>query len=201
MRLRSWRLRPRALRLSMQTVSGRMLAAQLRDFVLVGSSGEGIASNRVIGLTKFGLDFYTNYTARMSILQSGQIAVGTANPGAQLGVVGSSNAFPGVYTQGGAAASGSGQNGSDGIDAYGNNGDGSGEGGTGGLFSGGAAGTTGLNGEGIVVFGGTTICLPICAPENFAGDFQGSVFVKSGIFVPSSAMYIDHPLDPANKYL
>jgi len=166
-----------------------------------GSSGEGIASNRVIGLTKFGLDFYTNYTARMSILQSGQIAVGTANPGAQLGVVGSSNAFPGVYTQGGAAASGSGQNGSDGIDAYGNNGDGSGEGGTGGLFSGGAAGTTGLNGEGIVVFGGTTICLPICAPENFAGDFQGSVFVKSGIFVPSSAMYIDHPLDPANKYL
>ncbi len=166
-----------------------------------GSSGEGIASNRVIGLTKFGLDFYTNYTARMSILQSGQVAVGTANPGAQLGVVGSSNAFPGVYTQGGAAASGSGQNGSDGIDAYGNNGDGSGEGGTGGLFSGGAAGTTGLNGEGIVVFGGTTICLPICAPENYAGDFQGSVFVKGGVWVPSSAMYIDHPLDPANKYL
>ena len=166
-----------------------------------GSSGEGIASNRVIGLTKFGLDFYTNFTRRMSILQSGQIAVGTTNPGAQLGVVGSSNAFPAIYSQGGAAASGSGQNGSDGIDAYGNSGDGSGEGGTGGLFNGGAAGASGLNGEGIVVFGGTTICIPICAPENYAGDFQGSVFVKGGVWVPASAMYIDHPLDPGNKYL
>jgi trimeric autotransporter adhesin len=166
-----------------------------------GSSGEGIASNRVIGLTKFGLDFYTNYTARMSILQTGQVAMGTASPGAQLGVVGSSNSFPGIYTQGGAAASGSGQNGSDGIDAYGNSGDGAGEGGTGGLFSGGGAGASGLTGEGIVVFGGTQECFLSCVALNYAGDFQGSIFVKNGSYQPSSVMYIDHPLDPANKYL
>lgn len=166
-----------------------------------GGSGEGIASNRVIGLTKYGLDFYTNYTSRMSILQSGQIAMGTANPGAQLGVVGRSNAYPAIYTQGGSAASGSGQNGSDGIDSYGNSGDGSGDGGAGGVFSGGGGGTSGLKGEGIVVFGGTDICIPICGALNYAGDFQGSVFVKNGIWQPSSAMYIDHPLDPANKYL
>ncbi len=166
-----------------------------------GSSGEGIASNRVIGGTRFGLDFYTNYTRRMSVLQSGQVAVGTASPGAQLGVVGSSNSFPGIYTQGGASASGSGQNGSDGIDAYGNSGDGSGEGGTGGLFSGGGGGSSGLTGEGIVAFGGTDECFLSCVALNYAGDFQGSVFVKDGSYQPSSAMYIDHPLDPANKYL
>jgi hypothetical protein len=166
-----------------------------------GSSGEGIASNRVIGATKFGLDFYTNYTARMSILQSGQVAVGTASPGAQLGVVGSSNAFPGISTQGGSAASGSGQNGSDGIDAYGNSGDGAGTGGSGGVFSGGGPGASGLTGEGIVVFGGTSECIPICVPLNYAGDFQGTIFVKSGSYQPSAVMFIDHPSDPANKYL
>jgi trimeric autotransporter adhesin len=166
-----------------------------------GSSGEGIASNRVIGATKFGLDFYTNYTARMSILQSGQVAVGTASPGAQLGVVGSSNAFPGISTQGGSAASGSGQNGSDGIDAYGNSGDGAGTGGSGGVFSGGGPGASGLTGEGIVVFGGTNECIPICVPLNYAGDFQGTIFVKSGSYQPSAVMFIDHPSDPANKYL
>ena len=88
-----------------------------------GGSGEGIASNRVIGLTKFGLDFYTNYTARMSILQSGQVAVGTASPGAQLGVVSPSNAYPAIYAQAGNAASGSQQYGGTGLEAFGGSGD------------------------------------------------------------------------------
>jgi trimeric autotransporter adhesin len=167
-----------------------------------GSSGEGIASNRVIGATKFGLDFYTEFTPRMSILQSGQVAVGTASPGAQLGVVGSSNAYPGLVTQGGVAPSGSGQNGSEGIDALGNSGDGAGEGGAGGTFSGGSPGASGLTGEGIVVFGGTDVCLDtLCTPINYAGDFQGSIFTSGGTFVPNAVMNIDHPLDPANKYL
>ena len=43
--------------------------------------------------------------------------------------------------------------------------------------------------------------LPSCFSLNYAGDFQGSIFVKDGIYQPSSAAYIDHPLDPANKYL
>jgi len=167
-----------------------------------GGSGEGIASNRVIGLTRFGLDFYTNFNRRMSVLQSGQVAVGTASPGAQLGVVGSSNAFPAIVAQGGAAPSGSGQNGSEGIDALGNSGDGTGEGGAGGTFNGGGGGASGLTGEGIVVFGGTTTCGTLgCIPLNYAGDFQGTIFTSGGIVQPSSAMHIDHPLDPANKYL
>ncbi len=181
-----------------------------------GGSGEGIASNRVIGLTRFGLDFYTNFTARMSILQSGQIAVGTASPGAQLGVVGSSNAYPAIYAQGGAAANGSGQNGSDGIDAYGNSADlsssssiggngitafgatsGGGYGGTGGVFAGGLQSSTADGGDGIVASAGA----PTTDFGPFAGSFTGNIFVNGDVVNDSVRIRMDHPLDPANKYL
>ncbi len=165
-----------------------------------GGSGEGIASNRTIGLTKDGLDFYTNYTARMSVLQNGQVAVGTASPGAQLGVISSTNAYPGIYTQGGSAASGSGQNGSDGIDAYGNSGDGAAEGGAGGVFYGGTGGSSGYNGDGIVAHGSTVCNGGICT-TSYAGNFLGDVFVSGDLIGSVATMQIDHPLDPANKYL
>ncbi len=185
-----------------------------------GGSGEGIASNRVIGLTKFGLDFYTNYTARMSVLQSGQVAVGTANPGAQLGVVGSSNAFPGIYSQAGSAASGSGQNGSDGIDAFGSSGDGTGGGGAGGVFTGGAGGNqsgAARAGAGGVFTGGSVPNCIDCSGDGdgidvFAGGptaqfgpkaafFDGDIEVNGSVFNDAASIVIDHPLDPANKYL
>jgi len=180
-----------------------------------GGSGEGIASNRVLGLTRFGLDFYTNYTRRMSILQSGQVAVGTASPGSQLGVVGSSNAYPAIYAQGGAAASGSGQNGGDGINAYGNTGDltsGSSYGGNGisafgassgayngagGVFTGAASVNTYAAGDGIRGYAGG----PTSDFGPFAGYFDGDIYVNGGVYGNSSSTRIDHPLDPANKYL
>jgi hypothetical protein len=166
-----------------------------------GTSGEGIASNRVAGINAFGLQMFTNFTPRLSILQDGRVGIGTTQPVYQLEVDSSSNGYAGIFTQGGAAPSGSGQNGSDGIDSYGNSGDGAGNGGSGGVFSGGGAGASGLTGEGIVVFGGTNECIPICVPLNYAGDFQGTIFVKSGSYQPSAVMFIDHPSDPANKYL
>jgi hypothetical protein len=167
-----------------------------------GGSGEGIASNRVAGINRYGLQLFTQFTPRLSIVQDGRVGIGTTHPVEQLEVDSTSNGYAAIFAQGGAAASGSGQNGSDGIDAYGNSGDGAGEGGTGGLFSGGGAGASGLTGEGIVVFGGTDTCGVFgCYALNYAGDFQGSIFVKDGSYQPSSAMYIDHPLDPANKYL
>jgi trimeric autotransporter adhesin len=174
-----------------------------------GSSGEGIASNRVIGLTKFGLDFYTNYTPRMSILQSGQVAVGTASPGAQLGVVGSSNAYPGISSQGGSAASGSGQTGGDGIDAYGNTGDLategthggngiSGFGASGGTFGGAGGVFTGGNyGDGVIGYSGG----PTSDFGPFAGSFDGDIYVNGDVSNESIHTRIDHPLDPANQYL
>jgi hypothetical protein len=179
-----------------------------------GSSGEGIASNRVIGLTKFGLDFYTNYTSRMSILQSGQVAMGTASPGAQLGVVGSSNAYPAIYSQAGGAANGSGQNGSDGIDAYGSNGDlsspssyggagitafggAAGNAGAGGIFTGGTSSNPYDVGDGIVANAGG----PTGEFGAVAGFFGGDITVNGNVFNDAVTTRIDNPLDPANKYL
>ena len=165
-----------------------------------GGSGEGIASNRVIGLTRFGLDFYTNYTRRMSVLQSGQVAVGTASPGAQLGVVGSSNAYPAIYAQGGAAASGSGQDGSDGIEAYGNSGDlssSSASGGAGGTFTGGTSSNPYTVGDGIIANAGG----PTGQFGAVAGFFGGDIFVNGNVYNSVASLKMDHPLDPANKYL
>jgi hypothetical protein len=143
-----------------------------------GASGEGIASNRVGGTDAFGLNFFTEFASRMLIAQDGRVGIGTIHPVYQLEVDSASNGYAGIFSQGGAAPSGSGQNGSDGIDAYGNSGDGGGEGGTGALFGGGGAGASGLNGEGVVVFGGTDECFITCTPLNYAGDFEGSIFVN-----------------------
>jgi hypothetical protein len=44
------------------------------------SSGEGIASKRTAGGNQYGLDFYTGYSNRMSIWNSGQVAIGTVTP-------------------------------------------------------------------------------------------------------------------------
>jgi hypothetical protein len=49
-------------------------------------SGEGIASKRTSGGNKYGLDFYTDYAARMSITQAGNVGIGTTTPGSKLTV-------------------------------------------------------------------------------------------------------------------
>jgi trimeric autotransporter adhesin len=163
-----------------------------------GGSGEGIASNRVIGLTKFGLDFYTNFTSRMSVLQNGQVGIGTQNPAAQLAVVASATGHPAIYSQAGDAVSGTGQDGSDGIDAYGSAGDDSssftGSGGTGGVFQGGAGH---IGGYGIYVTGGFS---GASGANTAAGVFEGDVLI-TGTLYGGTVSRIDHPLDPANKFL
>jgi hypothetical protein len=177
-----------------------------------GSSGEGIASNRVIGLTKYGLDFYTEFIARMSILQNGQVAIGTASPGAQLGIVGSSNTYPAIYAQAADAPSGSGVDGAAGLVAYGGNGDGGGGagdaidgyggsgsvGGAGGYFVGGSSTLNSIDGgDGI----DATSADPGADYLPFAGFFDGNVGVDGSVTDAVTALKIDHPLDPANKYL
>jgi trimeric autotransporter adhesin len=166
--------------------------------VFGAGSGEGIASNRVIGLTKFGLDFYTNFTSRMSVLQNGQVGIGTQNPAAQLAVVAPATGHPAIYSQAGDAVSGTGQDGSDGIDAYGSAGDDSssftGSGGTGGIFQGGAGH---FGGYGIYVTGGFSAA---SGANTAAGIFEGDVFI-TGTLYGGTVSRIDHPLDPANKFL
>jgi hypothetical protein len=176
-------------------------------------SGEGIASNRVIGPTKYGLDFYTDFTSRMSILQSGRVGIGTSNPTAQLAVVAPTNGISAIYAQAADAAGGSGQNGSDGLDAYGSNGDpnssstaggngvtgygggGADQGGTGGIFIGASAL---FGGAGIYATGGGTTGDGI---EGASGNFNGDVLVTGSVDTTNVVVKIDHPLDPANKYL
>ena len=177
-----------------------------------GGTGEGIASNRTIGFTKFGLDFYTNYTPRMSVLQGGQVGIGTQNPSAQLAVVSSSNSYAAIYVQSADAASGSGQSGADGEDAYGSSGDptsgssfggtgvagyggGGGNGGTGAIFQGGN-GTIG--GFGVVGISGSTTGGGF---DQEAGYFIGDVYATGQIGSGDNAVKMDHPLDPASKYL
>src|SRR5258706_365237 len=52
------------------------------------NSSEGIASKRTAGGNQFGLDFYTSSANRMSILNTGNVGIGTAAPLAQLAVNG-----------------------------------------------------------------------------------------------------------------
>jgi hypothetical protein len=53
-----------------------------------GFTGEGIASDRMGTVNLQGIDFYTDYTARMSIANNGYVGIGTTNPQALLSVVG-----------------------------------------------------------------------------------------------------------------
>ena len=64
------------------------------DALTFGSgSGEGIGSTRVSGQTDTdGLDFYTGFGKRLTILNNGQVGIGNANP-TQLFVVGSGGAY------------------------------------------------------------------------------------------------------------
>jgi hypothetical protein len=176
-------------------------------------SGEGIASNRVIGPTKYGLDFYTDFTSRMSILQGGRVGIGTSNPTAQLAVVAPTNGISAIYAQAADAAGGSGQNGSDGLDAYGSSSDfnsastaggngvtgygggGANQGGTGGIFQGASAL---FGGAGIYATGGGTTGDGI---DGAAGYFNGDILATGNVDSGNVVVKIDHPLDPANKYL
>jgi hypothetical protein len=181
--------------------------------VFGAGSGEGIASNRVIGPTRYGLDFYTDFTSRMSILQNGRVGIGTSSPGAQLAIVASANGIPAAYIQATDAPGGSGQNGSDGLDAYGSSGDvnsastggghgitayggtGGNGGGMGGIFQGADALFAGY---GVYATGGNTTGDGL---NGYAGDFNGDLNVTGNIYSGNITVKIDHPLDPANKYL
>ena len=182
-----------------------------------GSSGETIASNRNVGLNRFGLDFYTSFTPRVAITQSGQMGIATRVPHNQLDVVAQSNQYEAIYASGAPAANGSNQDGGLGIDAFGGDGDlasntssggtgvtgwagnGTGSYGSGGFFIAGTSVIDNSTGPGVVGFsspGATS------DPNGWGGGFfQGNVTVLGNIEKLGGSFKIDHPLDPANKFL
>ena len=144
----------------------------------------------------------------------------------QLGVASPSVSFAAIGAAGFTPGDGSSQNGSDGIDSFGGTGDTTttfnsggngvfGEGGTGfnggngivGLGGGGGPCCIGsVDGDGGFFEGGSNSFnmgdgVYALTGSGFAGNFQGSINVTNTIFAGVKDFRIDHPLDPANKYL
>jgi len=148
-----------------------------------------------------------------------QVGIGTTKPVAALEVQPASLVLA-VSADGASAPVGSGQNGADGLHATGGSGDGDGPFGgdglhaTGGVGSGGGAGIVSTggagflgDGPGVVGIGGGQTGDAIdgippngCAPC-LAGNFSGDVNVTGTLSATVKNFRIDHPLDPANKYL
>ena len=179
-------------------------------------SGEAIASDRTGSANRFGIDFYTNFTPRMSVLNDGQIGIGTQTPSYQMDVIAKSNAYGAIRGAGASVSSGSGQNGGSGVFGFGGNADlttgattggtgvsgfgGSGSvfGGAGGVFTGGSLVNLYTQpGDGIDVFAGG----PTSEVGPYAADFDGDINVNGGVYNNGASIIIDDPLDPANKYL
>ena len=181
------------------------------------SSGETIASNRNIGLNRYGLDFYTSFAPRVAITQGGQMGIATRVPHNQLDVVAQSNQYLAIYASGAAAANGSNQDGGRGMEAFGADGDlssstssggsgvsgwagnGTGYYGSGGFFIAGVSVLDNSTGPGVV---GLSSPGATSDPNGWgAAFFQGNIAVAGNIAKLGGSFKIDHPLDPANKFL
>jgi hypothetical protein len=162
-----------------------------------GGGGEAIASNRTTFTDQYGLDFYTNYTKRMTINNFGIVGIGIDPGGYQLEVHAADNtaiegaAFFGSNNTGsGQAASGMRAAGGYDTTSISYN-----SGGLGGWLIGGSS-NVGYGGDGLDAWAGGG---PLF--NGYAGFFEGDVWVDGNLSKSSGSFKIDHPLDPANKYL
>ena len=145
-----------------------------------------------------------------SIFQRGQrIGMGTNTPGAKLDVQVHDITVPAISALGATGPGGSEQSGSDGIDAKGGDAapdSGTASGGAGVVGTGGATSLFTTAGPGGVftagVGGGGDGIDASCSPTPcFAGNFTGDLNVSGAITAGTKDFKIDHPIDPANKYL
>ncbi len=163
-----------------------------------GGGGEVIASNRAGSSNQYGLDFFTNYTPRLSVTNTGLVGIGVQSPGWMLEVDppnDSGISGPALF---GANDTGSGNGATYGLYAAGGyditnisfN-----SAGLGGFIVGGSS-NVGYGGDGVDAWAGTG-----ALANGYAGYFNGDVNVTGQIFAGTKDFKIDHPLDPANKYL
>jgi hypothetical protein len=133
----------------------------------------------------------------MSIQSTGLVGINTLSPAAQLEV--DSSASLGTDALQAYGATNSSGNGTIGIDGYGGDGISAGSGGAGGNFYGGYAEGSGPGGDGIDAYpGGASNS---ATTQGYAGYFNGDVLVSGTLSAGAKDFEIDHPLDPANKYL
>jgi hypothetical protein len=191
------------------------------------SSGYGVYGTSSSGTgvygTSFGSSGYGVYGASSGSTSTG--VFGTSSGGSGTGVFGSGqtgvwgqsttagNVGSGGYFLGFNAPSDSGLDGSTGMEAFGGNGDPNSKfsfGGLGVYGQGGTGGGTGGNssdgpggffqgGSGSSFVGGDGI--DVAAGSGLAGNFSGDLVVTGVITAGTKDFKIDHPLDPANKYL
>lgn len=182
----------------------------------VGNTGEGISSNRKGTTNQNGIDLYTNFTPRLSVTNAGNIGIGTTATPYQLEVDAQSYTYA-IVGKGYNAPSGSNQYGNFAIAGYGGSGDLTttqytyggygvfGEGGLGvwakGGFGGDGVGGSFAGGNNGLAGGGTGDGVLGYPGSGYAGNFNGNVNVAGNLSKSGGSFKIDHPLDPANKYL
>jgi hypothetical protein len=125
---------------------------------------------------------------------SGTVSIGTNEAQSQLEVIGTTE--EGVWAFGGNEPDFGMQQGLNGLRAGGGFSTGSDTGGIGAWLFGGDS-DSGETGEGLLVWTGESNTGPI----GLAADFEGDVFVDGTLSANVKDFKIDHPLDPANKYL
>ncbi len=172
-----------------------------------GNTGQGIASGNASAPNPNGLDFYTAGISRVSITKSGFVGIGTSTPTAALHIAPTGPQI-GLYAVGYSAPSGSGYPGGTPLVGIGGNSDPTVGvyGGNGIEAYGGIGSTNAGDGIGGVFYGGTSAALfgdgiDAYAGSGFAGYFTGAVYATGAITAVTHLSKVDHPLDPANKYL
>ena len=191
-------------------------------FIRAQETGSGHTSTSL----QFGTLAQGGSTAseRMRITASGLVGIGTVIPASSLEVDSQSISLTAISAFGATAAPGSLKNGSDGLTSTGGTGDdtnhdtGQAVGGDGvvatagdadGFGGNGVVGAGGIgaasDGVGGIFNGGNSVAggdgIDAFAGSGYAGYFDGNVLVFGTLSASTKDFKIDHPLDPANKYL
>src|SRR5437763_6243651 len=173
-----------------------------------GVWGSSPSDTGVFGSTSTGRGVYGNATGNGGVGVFGQSSAGNGVEGSSPGgtaVYG--NGILGVFGQGNQGGSGVYGNSSSGVGVFGQSGSGDAVYGTSTNGTGvhGVGSTTGVHGEGngygVLAQGSVGIYAAPTTGNTIAGLFGGNVQINGNLTKSSGSFKIDHPLDPANKYL
>ena len=181
--------------------------------ISTGAVGNGVwgsssADTGVFGSTSTGRGVYGNATGSGGVGVFGQSSAGNGVEGSSPGgtaVYG--NGILGVFGQGNSGGSGVYGNSSTGVGVWGDSGSSDGVFGrsTNGTGVHGMANGVGVFGEagsyGVIARGSVGIYAAPTTGNTIAGLFGGNVQINGNLTKSSGSFKIDHPLDPANKYL